>query len=184
MIILCDVDGVLADFTGAACRELSEIIGRAVTPSECSHWDMAYSLGLTGKQAVAFEARVRRKGFCAGLAILPGALSGVAQLQNTGFVYFVTVPWRGSRYWLFERTQWLADNLGISATQVIHTYDKAIVRGDVIIDDKPAHVVGGERKLRVLVPNASNAAFRKEHYGELLVAKSWPKILAAVRGVK
>lgn len=185
-MILCDVDGVLADFTGAACREISDILGREVLPNECGEWDIARNFDLTNKQALAFDRRVRRKGFCANLDLLPGAQNAVNDLQDLGFVYFVTSPWRGSSYWMPERTQWLHEHFAIPSSMIVHAEDKSVVSGEVIIDDNPGNVVVGERKLRVLVPNAANAQWRK--YGRpprnMLCAKSWPKILAAVRGVK
>lgn len=184
MMLLMDVDGVLADFTGAVCLELSDILERKVTPKECFTWSFQKSFLLNSKQNRALFSRICRKNFCRDLALLPGAQKGVQRLiesNKVGGIRFVTSPWDSSNYWIKERTDWIYKHFNCTPFTVIHTHDKGSIIGDIIIDDKPANVLAGSRKLRILVPNAANKKFIDARVGNAItITKHWTKIIKAV----
>ncbi len=185
MIILVDCDGVVADFTGAVCREASEILQRRVDPAEITQWNLKASLEMTNKQTQALYSRIQRKGFCSNLEPLPGAVSAVKKLQSLGFVTFVTSPWDSSPYWMWERIQWLLDFMEADMKDIIHTHQKWLVKGDIIIDDRPSNVVNGDRKLRFLIPTPANKHWRNTSgttlSDSLYISKSWTSIIQKVK---
>jgi len=67
-----------------------------------------------------------------------GAVEAMQDLASVYDVRIVTTPWAGNPYCTKEKIDWVLLNLG---TQWVHrmiiTYDKTLVRGDVLIDDKP-----------------------------------------------
>lgn len=184
MIVLCDVDNVLADFTGAACLEMSEVLGRNVLPSECKEWSFGYNFDLSAKQYRAWDSRIRRKGFCASIAPMPGAVSFIKRLEEVASVFFVTSPWEASPFWMPERAKWILEVFGRREDSVIHTSAKEMILGDVIIDDRPVNVLYGKRALRVLVPNEANADWRRSNScKQLVVTKSFGRILKEIEKV-
>jgi 5'-nucleotidase len=72
-----------------------------------------------------------------------GAAQAVTDLMSEGFdVYICTSPLVQYRNCVLEKYEWVEEHLGSEFTErVILTRDKTLVRGDVLIDDKP--VIGG-----------------------------------------
>ena len=151
MIILLDCDGPMADFTTAYLDALYAETGARHHASEVDRWAIhecpffvAHAKGLGGSQSGSLraqcDARVVAPGFCASIRPQPGAREAVAALRGIGDVYVVTSPWFTSRTWMHERTAWLWEHFGIHGNRVIHTSSKALIRGDMFVDDKPSHV--------------------------------------------
>ena len=136
-IFLCDVDGVLADFVGSVCEGLGELGYPDIRRERVTQWDIASSLDVPS--SVIYDL-AGREGFCESLAVLPGATALVDTLRLYGKVYFVTSPIWSARTWVYERTHWLKEHFGAKPGEVIHTSAKELVRGDMLIDDKPQAV--------------------------------------------
>jgi 5'(3')-deoxyribonucleotidase len=128
-VILCDVDGVLADFVGALCAELRR------KPEEIRHWELAQSLS-PQEARVALEI-MARPGFCHGLAWYDGAKEFLTSLRAEGDVFAVTAPFDGSETWERERKAWLAPYLERKRVFAVSGQFKQLVRGDVLIEDHP-----------------------------------------------
>jgi 5'(3')-deoxyribonucleotidase len=147
MIFLCDVDGVLADFTGAivtaindhldALAETSAIPIPHKSVAEVTEWDIASCLDVP---ASLIYAKAGEPGFCESLKVLPGAVALVETLRLHGKVYFVTSPIWSAPLWMYERTHWLKKHFDAKPGEVMHTSAKELVRGDMLIDDKPQTV--------------------------------------------
>ncbi len=184
-IILLDVDNTICDFTGAVCREASKVLEREINPLEVTQWNLRASLEMNQKQTQVLYKIIQQRGFCLGLEPLPGAVSAVKKLQSLGAVNFVTSPWNSSPYWMWERTKWLRTFFDAYPDEVIHTHQKWLVKGDVIIDDRPVNVISGERKLRILIPTPANKHWRNNNGVTLsdpvYVSKSWPSIIREVK---
>lgn len=141
MIILCDVDGVLADFAGAVVEVVNGLFGRSHTIEDVHSYGIAESLGLTDEQWSEVCTIIDQPGFARSLR----ALESVDQLRKKvwGFggpsVEFVTSPW-DSPTWCYDRSQWLTDQFGGLGRHVTFTGRKWMMRGDVFVDDNPTAV--------------------------------------------
>ena len=155
-IILCDVDGVVADFAGAFAQLYEARTGEAV---DRDAWHKTYDLwhGLgpaSGRDEVrrAVTMEVGQPSFHREL-LQPcaGAQEGIAALAELGEVWFVTRPWECAPEWTYEREQWLARHFG-SVVQVpdhvIHARKKHLVHGDAFIDDMPENVLDWSKHRR------------------------------------
>lgn len=132
MIVLTDVDGVLADFCGGLCAELqSRGFGRS--PEEIKHWDL--SLSLTAAELRATHDIMSSPGFCHGLAWYEGAREFLGGLP--GQVHAVTAPFRNGPTWMHERMTWLSSTIPADRVHFVSGKFKHLVRGDVLIEDHP-----------------------------------------------
>lgn len=139
--ILLDVDGVLADFVGAYLALLQDVTGIVATREQVNQWDIAAALGLTAAQSAEVKRAIGNAHLLAGrLAVYPGAIDGVRELEKLGDVYIVTSPWNSNPTWTHDRERWLYTHFGIKSSRVVHTSAKHLVRGDVFIDDKTTAV--------------------------------------------
>ena len=136
MRILLDCDGVLADF-GKGFSALAREHGIDYTQQK--GWDVFKGMKRADRKRM--ERAVMQPGFCRSLPVIPGARDMVDGLRSDGHdVFCVTAFWFDHPTWTAERTTWLEAHMGIDRRHVVHTHAKALVAGDVFVDDKRAHV--------------------------------------------
>lgn len=138
MVILLDVDGVLADFVGDFLRVANRISGESYAPEDVKEWDLSVLYPEVFRKQI-FEA-MNEEGFCRYLPKLPGSEEAVKMLRELGKVYAVTAPWVSSKTWCWERTNWLMRHFDFAAEDVLHVTKKHLIQGDVLIDDRDVNV--------------------------------------------
>mgnify|MGYP001576197444 CR=1 FL=1 len=136
-VILLDVDGVLADFITANLRTLHAFGAGPFAHDDVTAWSIEDSLGLTSSQRARMKARWSEPGFCASIPPYEGAQAGVEALRAIGEVYAVTAPMWSGPTWQHERTEWLVKHFDFRREDVVSTAAKHLVRGDVLVEDKP-----------------------------------------------
>lgn len=149
LVIAIDVDGVIADFVGLVREELC--LPDAWEPT-C--WDIAKDNAVIqihgAKGARDLTNALYAAAFTCGA--IPPYASDVAELksimrrhaQRAEFV-FATSPMASNRTWMHDREAWLRAQ-GFEGVPVIHTHRKDLVDADVLLDDKPEHVIAFGRK--------------------------------------
>ena len=141
-IVLLDVDGVLCDFVAGVMRSVATCSDER---ADLSDWDFLGKLSLHAKRA--YLADSAKPGFCYGLDPLSGAVEGVQALREDGHdLVAVTAPLLHCPTWEGERREWLRQYFGFTARDVVFTSRKDLVHGDVLVDDKPEHVIEWERR--------------------------------------
>lgn len=133
MRILCDVDGVFADFTGHALSTMGEL-APVGGEEEITTWDMFPHLSPEAR--CLSERAWREQGWCSGIPVYPEALWAYGKLESIGKVIWVTSPMVNAPYWCHERTLWLQRYFRAELEDIILTSGKYHVWGDVLIDDK------------------------------------------------
>jgi len=137
--VLLDVDGILADFITPALAEVTKLTGKSYNHDDVRQWDIMGSLAIPDDVAERAYANMRREGFCATMAVYPGAVSGVEHLKGVCDLYVVTSP-LGGPHWAHEREEWLWQHFQIPGKRVISTSAKYKCAGDVLVDDKTANL--------------------------------------------
>lgn len=132
MIILCDVDGVLADFEGHI---------RAHAKLETPTTEMDFRLTHTKEELARVKVCADSEKFCYTMPSFQGSLRFVRRLERMGELYAVTAPWVSSKYWMHERFVWLAAG-GFNSQRIIMcpSASKHLVRGDIMIEDTPRNL--------------------------------------------
>ena len=177
MIVLVDMDGVIADFDGGFLdgwrRAHPE---RAHVPREART-----RFRLIDQYPPEEIERVRgvycAPGFFRGLAPVPGGLDALREMRDAGHeVLLCTSPLERYRNCVLEKYEWVEAHLGVEWTHhMVLTRDKTLVHGDLLIDDNP-RIEGrlGPRWEHVLYDQPYNRAVRGHRR---LTWASWREVL-------
>lgn len=129
--VLVDCDGVLSDLVGGLCERL----GGDLEPHHFTSYEFAEVM--TSNELVRAWGAMSDPGFVLNLANYPDARQFLSSLQKLGTVVAVTKPFDKSPTWAYERQRWLW-NRGVEL--MVHTSEKYMVRGDVLIEDEPHNI--------------------------------------------
>lgn len=180
MIVLLDCDGVISDFTGHVLETAFEITGFLRWREDVTTWSIWEHLGANREELKRIKAEVSQPGWCSSIPPFPGAKDFVEALAAEHELYFVTSPWN-SVAWCYERGEWLRNQFGsVLGGRVIHTSHKHLVKGDLIIDDKPKNVREWVRSnplgMGLLFDQPSNRAGADE----LIRVRNYREVLSAI----
>jgi len=128
-VVLCDVDGISADFIGGVCRWLRD---RGVIYRTEDFHD--FVLGHTIPRDMA-DALGREIGFCSSLPWYPGAFEFMVSLRECSDLDAVTAPWNAPT-WTEERRHWLSRVLPSARVASVPTPMKPMIMGDLLIEDR------------------------------------------------
>ena len=139
MLLLLDLDGVLADFElgfiTAWQAKFPDI--PAVSFEERRHFHLLddYPAALREQGRTIYTSQ----GFIRNLPAVPGAVQAFHELLQLDLdVRICTSPLKHYEHNVLEKYEWVDRHLGRAATErMIVTRDKTLVRGDVLIDDRP-----------------------------------------------
>ena len=184
LVVLLDVDGVIADFVTAYMDIVFEVTARRYDPEQQIEYDIVTACELTDKE----HARVRKYTHCTEFCrddILPyeGAVEGVKRIAEVADVYFVTAPFVDHETWVHDRSLWLKRHFGAKlGRKVIFTEHKHLVRGDVFVDDKPSNVLAWHSAWPDGTPVLWNQPYNaRESVGAILRQSSWVEALNVVQ---
>lgn len=133
--ILCDCDGVVADFNSRYLECLSVVTGQKYRTEDVITWYYTHSLGITPKQEQrATELLSHNLDF----EPFEGSVEAVSELAREHDVVFVTAPHRNIERWAYARQEWLEGRF--PGIPIVHTHNKELIDGDIIIDDRPENI--------------------------------------------
>lgn len=139
MLILLDQDGVLADFEGGFIQAWQQHYPdlAPIAREDRRHFNLLddYPADLHERTMALYTA----PGFIGQLPPIDGAIEAVRELLALGLdIRFCTSPLHQYENCVAEKYHWIEHHFGRPATQrLILTRDKTLVRGDLLIDDKP-----------------------------------------------
>lgn len=172
MVILVDMDDTIEQLLAAWLRAANARYGRSVRYEDVTDWDV--SLAYPGLRREQIYAIPDQPGFWATVEPIPGAAEALQRLMAAGHqVLIVTATERES---LVEKMDDLLFKYFpfLNWDQVIITKKKQYIRGDVLIDDGPHNLEGGDyAKLLMTAPH--NRAYDAEAHGMIRV-NSWEEI--------
>lgn len=132
MNIIMDIDGVIADLVGAIIKLMNDD-GVAISKSSITDWEVDQFLP---EGAPSFSTYFGRPDIYRFVQRIDGAVDTVGIARELGHrVIFVTSAYKGTEGTKFN---WLL-NSGFSPSKddYIECSDKSLIRGDIIIDDRP-----------------------------------------------
>lgn len=136
MIILVDMDGVLADCEAAFEKRVRNRL--PIDPIPLDERDTFYAEDQYGeKWGPTLRAYMTETGFFRDLEPVDGAMLGVHKLQQAGHDVWICTSPITSPNCFSEKFEWVQKWLPSLQRKIILTKDKTLVHGDVLIDDKP-----------------------------------------------
>lgn len=142
MLILVDMDGVLADHENKLIQRYRERFPDAPYPrlEDRTTWELTD--GYPADKHDAVWEIFSGEGFFADLDPMPGAIEAFRDMAADGHdLVICSAPLVRSRWCESEKRHWIEQHLGTgTARDLVLTHDKTLVQGDVLIDDKPAIV--------------------------------------------
>jgi 5'(3')-deoxyribonucleotidase len=146
LIALVDVDETVADLHTPWMKRASKVVGRTITTDMVTEWSMK-NLFTESEMPLVMNCLTDQTIYDE-MEPVPGALMGVRKLRSLGLrVVFVTAALPGET--LRRKYQWLkeqgfldwrehADQPELS--DFVQAYDKSLLRGDIMVDDKPENM--------------------------------------------
>lgn len=137
MVILCDLDSIVADLLGAWLPAYNAKHGRAMTIADVTEWDI-HKCAPDGHRVydVLHGAGMFRR-----LAPLAGAVEGVRALCAAGHEVVILTASAKQPQTAADKLEWVREHLPwLSRKDVLIGHRKHLVRGDVLIDDSPENL--------------------------------------------
>jgi len=143
-LVLVDMDGVQADLTGAFWAEFERRFPDAPTRADADTSIFWLDRQIAPQWTEAVHAVTTAPGFFATLDPLEGAVEAMNAMLDEGWdVRICTAPLLTNPTCASDKLAWADRVLGEGwSRRVVIAKDKTLVRGDVLIDDKP--VVEGD----------------------------------------
>ncbi len=147
MIVLIDMDGVLCDFDALASERFHERFpGMRPLSTEERSFDFylaeAYSSVHGSEAGHKISSITQEAHFFSELPMIAGAKEALEALRVHHDVFLCTSPLSSFQHCVLEKFQWVEKNLGqFWTSRIILTKDKTLVKGDILIDDRP-HIEG------------------------------------------
>lgn len=137
--ILVDQDGVIADWQHTYDTLMAEQLPHVqIIPREEIKIFKAQKL-YAAEHHAAIATMMNTPGFYRNLLPIEGATKALKEMLAAGYnVRICTAPYVTHETCASEKMQWIGEHLGEEwKERVIITSDKTLVRGDILIDDKP-----------------------------------------------
>lgn len=133
-IALVDMDNVLAGWTDGIIEGLLRA-GYSPEVLDLTRWD----LGMDESTRRIVRRTQATPGFYRNLRPIEGGAEGLAELERLGYEVFIcSTPDATNVTCASDKLEWVREHLGEAwVKRVILTHPKSLVRGAVLIDDKP-----------------------------------------------
>ncbi len=139
MIILVDMDGVIADFEKGLLETYKNRYPNKYFVSLDQRTSFYVKEQYPDELQPLIEEIYLAKGFFLGLPPIEGSLDALVELSLKGNeIYICTSPLLNNPFCVQEKYDWVINHLGKDwAKKMIVSKDKTIIHGDFLIDDKP-----------------------------------------------
>lgn len=133
LCILVDMDNTLVDFDRAVASAMASRYPEVSWQKDRDEFECP------SEHESYFRSIVAEEGFFLNLQPLPGAIEAMHELRNQGHeVWICTAPLKQYTFCVTEKFAWVDKHLGPEwVKRIIIAKDKTLVRGDLLVDDKP-----------------------------------------------
>jgi 5'-nucleotidase len=138
-IILIDCDGVLANFNEMAFRLIKNQFNIDVK-CDGKNWDYFSYPNIKSISSKIWDDICNTPRLIRDIKKYNYADEFINRLREIGSVICLTSIPR-SRFYPSERFEWLMEELGFDRKDIILCHRKYLVKGDVLIDDKPSNII-------------------------------------------
>lgn len=181
MNIAIDVDGVVADLVPKLLNDINHKFKTEYRIEDCTMWnfyDRENGMFHDPEHADYALKLMQSNHYAANLLPIKNAVHMVNALSEAGHnIIWVTAPFRSSKTWSFDRTNWILEHFPACSKHIILTDRKEWIDADILIDDNPENVVnwtsrGAVHKEAYLYAQPWNREFRKT-FSKKLTINDW-----------
>lgn len=175
LIVLVDMDGVMADFVGGWRRDWNKKYPDRQITEECTDFYVENAFAKYGTSEELIEI-FHRPDFFFDLEPLPGAIDGIRQMQNCGISTYICTSPSSITSW-GEKAEWVEHYLGSEwLRRLIITKDKTLIQADYLLDDKPeiTGLIGDPTWEHVIYDQPYNQDITNKFR---ITWKTWPSLL-------
>lgn len=139
MIVLVDMDGVLADFRLGFYNKAKNILPHLNKEEIVGFEHFVINDFFKDKNEKEMAENILlSEGFYLELPPIKDSVYNLKNLAKQHEVFICTSPLSKNIFCVGEKTEWVKKHLGEEwARRLVITKDKTIIKGDVLIDDKP-----------------------------------------------
>jgi len=153
MRVYVDMDGVLADFDGAM---ESYLLDKGWETTNRVEWSLSKriqridgSLNTLDEAEHVVNSIMETKGFWEGIQPIQNGTEIIKKWMKLWGknldIMIATSAWWTSPYSAYEKVRWIQKYIkGFPLTNIAMTFQKHILKGEIIIDDKPANIMNWE----------------------------------------
>ncbi len=175
--ILFDADDVAEDLIGNWVLAVNEKYGTAVTPEDVRDWDITKAFPTLTREQI-FSVLDENE-LWENLEAIPGSQSYLQRLFDDGHeLYMVTATDYRTCEAKIERMLKLFPFL--DSKHIIIAHNKQMICGDVLIDDAPHNLVGGQY-FPILFDRPHNRGFDESKY-KIHRVTTWEEIYQLIQG--
>lgn len=140
MRVYIDMDGVIVNLISGWIPYLNKITGKNLSHGDIDIRSVEKKFGVSHYIA---GKPLREKMFWESLPPYPGAVEAVKRIHNLGIeIYVSTTPFTTSPSCCWGKKKWFENHLYfLPYNRLIFIYDKYLLDGDAIIDDKPENII-------------------------------------------
>ena len=177
MVILCDMDNVISDLSTPWTQALNKRYHRNVAVEDINKWHLSnFYPGLTAEQ---IDEPLHNPDLWSWVKPMEGAQTYLKKLMDEGHeIYIVTAASPDSMGPRFEYVIKRYFPL-IDYKHLIMTSNKTMIKGDVLIDDKPANLFNGSYR-KILFDWPYN---RIEMPEDVIRAHNWKEVYEAINSL-
>lgn len=151
--VLCDIDGILLDFTSVYLLFVEKTTGRTHREEEIHSFNYQECIVSKGEDLAIWKLIAETPGLVYNLPLYEGAMLFLSRLRERGRVVACTSP-AGPR-WTAERAEWLLKAAFFDRKDIVVASDKALVHADYLVDDHFDNIVAWENAANGRTPGAS-----------------------------
>lgn len=179
---MLDVDGIIADFMGAAIKVMNKISGKNITADQVTEWEVTTALD-DDAHKLASKIEFNKAGFASTFEIYDGSIEAVEQLKQLTDLHFVTSPTVTNPTWVHDRVNWLSKHFKVNPKDVHHTSKKWVVCGDVMLDDHPENLNLWVEQWPGKLPLLWDRPYNRIGVSGLKRITSWKEVISEVKNL-
>ena len=181
-IVLIDIDDVISD--NVYLKVLNKMLGTNKTEVECNEYHVEDNFSLTDKQIENYYNELGRVNPYEYSIIKPNCKETIEKLCEKYDVYICSAAalkenLKESGNYFKYKYDYIINNFPfLNPFNIIFTNNKPLIKGDILIDDKPANFVGGGFSTKILFTAFHNKNLTDEDLKKqgLIRVDNWKEI--------
>ena len=137
--LLIDLDCTMVEMLTPWLDQYNQITGENIRAENLTE----YNLTKVCKDSKTLDTILNQPGFFYNMQPMPGAVAVVQSLIDEGYnIIIVTQPPRRAEFAVRDKRRWMLKYFpNFDLTNIIFCHKKELIRGDLLFDDNPSHVV-------------------------------------------